>query len=290
VAAIAGAAVVIAGVVGIALLSSGSSRHELRMFQGAAVPSPVEPGVRPVDTSPLKLIPDVTLWTDTELFLFGSSDASVEAVNVGLLYNPETGVWREIAAPPFDLLLKGAIGVWAEDSAVILGMECGPESRLHEAADRELNRCIPGTLAAARYRLTTNSWERIGVPEVKRENFGDEGFEDVGEAVGWAGHEARFAVGARVVGYSITNGTWRSLPDPPSFLLCTVGGRTVSSSSLVGRRLTDDSVAPDDAVFEVAGVEAWVFDETTGSWCRPPAAWDHLGGLSARSVGPAQRQ
>jgi hypothetical protein len=29
---------------------------------------------------------------------------------------------------------------------------------------------------------------------------------------------------------------------------------------------------------------------TTGDACRPPAAWDHLSELSARSMGPAQRQ
>jgi hypothetical protein len=237
-------------------------------------------------------------WTGEELVAFGSTPAA----NAGVGYNPTSGTWRELPAPPFDSYVAGLQSVFVDGQLVTAGVSCPKRSN-----DDELQ-CYPGQFKAATYDSRRDEWTKLSAPPGVKLEQGGSAF---GSILGTLGNKAAFQIGDPLQYWALdpVNHTWRRLPAPPSPVsVCSISG------SLVQVQLTPDqmvltpgvldqvvsvvSLSPDGTSWEprtslettfttpvrvsfVCGDtqvflsnqtldDAWVYDLASDSWTRQP--------------------
>ena len=101
----------------------------------------------------------VLAWTGDRVFVYGGApEGAWEAPPLGdaALWDPSTEEYEAVAAPPFDLPLKpGAVAAAVDDAVVVLGTLCETPLVLPDNASYT---CPPGSVAAATYDLSEDSW------------------------------------------------------------------------------------------------------------------------------------
>jgi hypothetical protein len=138
-----------------------------------------------------------------------------DTTNIGAVYEPETGRWREIGPLPFRSALRAPGGVWTGEEWVVVGILC--------RADR--GPC-DGALAAATYDLDTDTWSPID--ENPQPAAGDGRGHDrfFGRGIGMLGHDAAFLIDGQYYAFDPDDRTWDWLPHPGSVdpVACSAGG------------------------------------------------------------------
>ena len=182
---------------------------------GAAVPSPLPPGLTMVDDAiPVGVVPEVQVWTGSELLTFGTRGSR----NVGAVYEPSTGRWHAMSAPPFGTVLHGPAAVWTGESWVVVGILC----RVGASS-------CDGALAAAEYDPGTDSWTSIDANPQPAAGTGRGHGPVVGRGVGMLGSSAAFVLDGQYYAFRPDSRDWDWLPAPPASdgVACSVDGDIV---------------------------------------------------------------
>lgn len=171
-------------------------------------------------------------WTGDRVFVYGGApDGEWEARPLGdaALWDPKSEEYGSMADPPFDLPLKpGAASVAVGDAVVLLGTLCETPLVLPDNASFS---CSPGSVAAATYDTSEDSWMLHDIP-AELAGFTDAHVEGVGAT---SDGRAVFSVTAR--GQRLwavdAEGAWEALPPLPAALrrfhqpLCMAGDTVV---------------------------------------------------------------
>ncbi|HEX5937125.1 MAG TPA: hypothetical protein VFZ75_05470 [Actinomycetota bacterium] len=161
-------------------------------FDDGAAYDPVARIWRTLPPSPLSARSPFSVWTGTELIVWGSTERTPR-MRDGAAYDPSTDSWRRIAEAPTDITDGSA--VWTGDEMIVFGAALDP----HNRAD------TPTAIGIA-YDPATDTWRRLppsGLsPQAMTASWLD------GEMIAWDYDQATAA-------YSPATDSWRSLPDTP---------------------------------------------------------------------------
>lgn len=182
--------------------------------------------------------PRVVQWTGNRVVVFGSDTALGDRGSGLAILDPPAGDWAIAEPPPFVAPLTQVDGFLVSNRLVVVGVECNNVAT--ETDDAPV--CLPGTLVAGVYDLSTEAWSRIDAPAEVRDQFPDGNDGSWGVGVGeWAG-EAVFRIGNDYWAFTPDSGTWRSLPDPQSGMPCVVSDYLVAFTPLIAPGVSKDSV------------------------------------------------
>ena len=213
------------------LLYTGTGESaDLQWKRGAAVPSPLPPGLTVVDDAiPVEAVPDIQMWTGSQLLTFGVSGTR----NVGAVYEPATGRWRQMSRPPFGTVLRGPAAVWTGKALVVVGVLC-----------RATSGPCDGTIAAAAYDPEIDTWTSIDANPQPATGNGRGHDPVVGRGIGMIGADAAFVLDGQYYAFRPDSWDWDWLPAPtaPDGVACSVGGNLVLTDAKTG---TFSVLAPD---------------------------------------------
>ncbi len=182
---------------------------------GAAVPSPLPPGLTVVDDAiPVDVVPEVQAWTGSELLTFGTRGSR----NVGAVYEPSTGRWHAMSAPPFGTVLQGPAAVWTGEAWVVVGILCRVGARPVTVRSRR-RRTTP---ARTHGRRSTQIPSRLPAPD------GATARSSVA-ASACSGPSAAFVLDGQYYAFRPDSRDWDWLPAPPPSdgVACSVDGDIV---------------------------------------------------------------
>jgi hypothetical protein len=214
----------------VLLYTGTGASADLQWKPGAAVPSPLPPGLTVVDNAiPVDAVPDIQVWTGSQLITFGVSGTR----NVGAVYEPATGRWRQMSGPPFGTVLRGPAAVWTGTALVVVGVLC-----------RATSGACDGTIAAAAYDPEIDTWTSIDANPQPATGNGRGHGPVVGRGIGMIGADAAFVLDGQYYAFRPDSWDWDWLPAPtaPDGVACSVGGNLVLTDAKTG---TFSVLAPD---------------------------------------------
>jgi len=228
------------------------------------------PGVgtwRTLPPAPITSLSD-SVWTGTEMLLFGRTYADSRMTVVGAGYSPATRAWRRLRPAPPVQIAEGAIGaVWTGSEALVYG------AAFSGAYDPATNRwrSLPGPVGSG-YSVLVWTGRLV---------------------IGWGGGCCG-AVSADGAEYNPATNSWRALPAAPLSGRHTVGAWTGTEMILAGGNDARGGIFRDAAAYNPAtrtwrrlpplpaprGAATAIWDGSevliAGGWGLPAPAGDHF--------------
>jgi Galactose oxidase, central domain len=180
----------------------------------------------------------VSVWTGTEMLLFGQASTGSSMTVVGAGYNPATRTWHRLRAAPPVQIVEGAIGaVWTGSEALVYGAGFGAAYNPATNTWRDLpgqagsgysvlvwtgrlvigwgGGCCGGVSASgAEYNPATNIWR--AVPAAPLSGRHTVGAWTGTELILAGGNDARGGIFRDAAAYNPATRTWRRLPPLPA--------------------------------------------------------------------------
>ena len=246
------AAVAIAATVGAPSGDKPSIRTEIGV---AAVPA--QSGLTDLGESPFSIVPQTVVALDKEVVALGTDQVG-GSINAVVSYDPQSGIWRQLPAPPSDVALLAQSGVWNGHDLVVLGVQCDPASMGEDDAP-----CAPGTPWAGTYEPTEAKWTSMP-PPVPRLEHGEDGTFAV--PVGRLGSASIFEIDK--VLWSFDNGEWTDLPplSETQTFACVAGESLISGGAITE---VPDNVGASNRV-NIVGAALYRLSDDRSTWAPLP--------------------
>ncbi|MEM9036395.1 MAG: hypothetical protein AAGD18_17485 [Actinomycetota bacterium] len=203
-----------AAVLGVALIAAGaasfSNREDpVRIATGVPTP-PTAVASDPSAGAVFELVGTITVWTGTELFVWGGTENyGTQSVTdlPGVLYDPDTGRSRPIPGAPGGPQAE-AVGVWTGSEVIIC---CGRNSAGQAGP----------TLA---FDPATSSWRELPAPPIEPV---------IGPAAVWVDDRVIVVTDREMAAYTPATNSWSELTPPPVPLTVSPGASIVATNDAV---------------------------------------------------------
>jgi hypothetical protein len=164
-----------------------------RFFDDGAAYDPSTGAWRELPPSPASGRAPMSVWTGSEMLVWGTAERVPNPPRDGAAYDPVTNTWRRIASAPIEL--TDATAVWTGEEMVVFGASL--QGGNHSKTD---------TAIGAAYDPATDSWRRLP----------DSTLSPQASTAAWNGHEViawDYLLDAQA--YSPATNEWRELPRVP---------------------------------------------------------------------------